>query len=199
MPTRLPRRTAPLLLAVVLAACSQATISPSPSSAPTDAAPTPTAAASLDTTPVSDHVSDGLFELTATIPAAQATTTTALLPNATFSYVGPDPTIEIGHGAPLVSWSIHEIGGGRTMSGGVDTVCQSSVLTKGVEAEQPFLKGGQIDDNPLTGFDITWFQQPQLKLPAGRWALTATMDLYVGGCGAEHHTLTATVEVEVLR
>jgi hypothetical protein len=195
------RTRSTLAVALLAAACSS---NPGPTGAPSIAPSVgPTSDASPATTPngvpASATKSDAKFTITVDIPASQVTETTAITPVATFGYVGSEPSVVVYHGLPLVVWSIRQVDGRRTMSGGVDDVCTSSPLTGGEVATQEFQKGGEINDDPTIGFDVTWFQQRQLKLPAGHWAITATFDGYLGDCGAEHHVLSATVEVEVLR
>ena len=62
-----------------------------------------------------------------------------------------------------------------------------------------FAKSGEISEDPRTGFDLAWFRQPQLRLPAGHWSIIATFDGYLGACGGERHQVSPAVEVEVVK
>lgn len=189
-----------LVLALGAAACSSdAPLTPTPPPTPDASTGLETPAPALDDRPVSATQSDPLFTMTVTIPHAQVETTTAIEPVARFGYVGPLGSVDVHHGAPLVYWSIRELGGQRVMSGGVDTVCLQSTLEAGRVAKQEFAKSGEVSEDPRTGFDLAWFRQPQLRLPAGRWAISATFDGYLGSCGGERHQVSATVEIEVVR
>jgi hypothetical protein len=175
---------------------SQAT-SPSETATPASSPPLPSPDAAGSPTPLSATESNAKFTLTVTVPQGVVTTTTVITPLAELGYIGPEASVTIYHGAPRTYWRIQEIGGPRVMSGLVDTICANSTLAKGTTSTQPFVKSGQISDDPATGFDRAWFQDSMLKLPAGTWAISAVFDAYLGGCGLEHHLLKATVEIEV--
>ena len=175
---------------------SQAT-SPSESATPASSPPLPSPGTPGSPTPVSATDSDAKFTLTVTVPQGVVTTTTSITPVAEFGYIGPQDAVTIYHGAPVVYWRIQEIGGQRGMGGAVNTICDNSTLVKGETSTKPFRKGGQISDDPGTFFDRVWFEDPTLRLPAGQWAISAVFDAALGGCGGEHHELTATVEIEV--
>jgi len=193
-------RTISLLIVLALgsAACSSDP-PPSPLATTSDSTGLDTPAPTLDGNPASATESDALFTVTVTVPQAQVSTTTAIEPVARFGYVGPLGSVEVHHGAPLVSWSIHEIGGQRVMSGGVDTVCLQSMLVAGQLARQDFVKSGEVSEDPRTGFELPWFRQPQLRLPVGHWSITATFDGSLGDCGGERHQVSASVEVVVVK
>ena len=185
-------------LVLVASACSSP-VQPTPTALPSpDTSTDETPATTLDAQPVSATGSDALFTVTVSIPSAQVTATTAIEPVARFGYVGPLASVDVHHGAPLVYWSIHELGGQRAMIGGVDTVCLQSTLVAGQIAKQEFAKSGGISEDPRTGFDLAWFRQPLLRLPAGRWSISATFDGTLGGCGGERHQVSAAVEVDVV-
>jgi len=161
--------------------------------------PPVTPAPSLDLTPVMDAAGDDQFQITLTLPQAQAMTTTSLLPVAEFSYLGPEDSTPIFNGIPLVLWRIQAVGGSRAMETVVEDVCFRSELRKGVIIRQDFMKSGLSTDDVTVGFDQAWYVQPQLKLPGGRWAISATLDFDLGDCGLEHRAIQATVEIEVFR
>lgn len=146
---------------------------------------------------VSATDSDATFTITVSVPQGVATTTTAITPVAELQYIGPEGSVTIYHGAPAIYWRILEIDGQRGMGWAVDTICDSTTLVSGTSLTAPFRKGGEISDDPTTFFDRAWFQDPTLRLPAGQWAISAVFDAALGGCGGEHHELTATVEIEV--
>ncbi len=172
-------------------------ISMPPSATPSPSPTGPSAGASLDPSPVSKTVRTDPFEITVTVPHRHASTAVAIAPIVSFRYLGPDAAITIYHGSPLVVWRLRQVDGPRRMDGGVDDVCLQTTLARGTPVVQPFTKGGQVSDDPFVGFDIAFFRDPELHLPAGRWEVSASMEFALGGCGAAGQVVTASVEVDV--
>lgn len=199
------RRAVSLLIAaIVMGACSPLESTPSASAqvaasaVPSVAEATTEPPATDAPQPVSATNADAKFTITLAVPASQVTPATAIMPVATFKYLGPEESATFLHGDPTVSWSIHEVDGRRAMNGSVDTICAQGTIPRDVELTQDFMKSGEIFDDPTIGFDVAWFRQPLLRLPAGRWDITATLDLFLGDCGGERHQLPVTVEVDVV-
>src|SRR5260221_13561727 len=79
----------------------------------------------------------------------------------------------------------------------MDQPCISSELAKGASDVLPFGKAGSPDD-PKTGFDIAWYQDPALRLPVGSWRIVAYLDIQLGNCGGEPHQLTVPNLIQVV-
>ena len=142
-----------------------------------------------------DAAEDALFRLVLTIPKLEYGATEAIEPVARLFYRGPDASIKIYHGAPPLPWSIEEIGGTRKMEGIVEQLCESTELPAAAPLESPFAKSGALD--PVAGFDVAWFKEPELRLPVGRWTISVSSEISIGDCGGEPHRLTAAVDITV--
>jgi hypothetical protein len=174
------RRTSlAVALSLVLAACGGGS-SASPSGAPE---------------PVTDGARDATFALTLTVDHGAFRAGEPITVVATYAYLGPKSTERAFHAAQAVGFRIEEIGGQRGMGGGMDQPC----LFTDVVANQPvavsFSKAGEVSDVPGVGFDLAWYQDPVLRLPAGNWRIIANLDVSLGDCGGEHHALEAAVGV----
>jgi hypothetical protein len=157
------------------------------------AAPSPSPAVE---TPVSATVDDGAFRISLTTPRALFTANDAIEPVAAITYLGPDPAVQVSHATRPVSFSIQEVGGPRSMDGGSRLACVSTILNKDQPVSLPFVKSGSPDE-PENGFDIGWYRNPTLRLPAGTWRITATLDVYTAACGGAKHVIADTNEVSV--
>jgi hypothetical protein len=79
----------------------------------------------------------------------------------------------------------------------MDMPCLYTDAAAGQPVAIPFSKAGPISDVPGVGFDLAWYQDPVLRLPAGNWRIIANLDVSLGDCGGEHHELEAAVGVAV--
>jgi hypothetical protein len=148
----------------------------------------PTPSASSDR-PVIATAEDASFRLTLTTPRATYSPDDAIEPVASVTYLGPQATETMFHAAYPIGFQIEEVGGERLMGGGMDQPCLRTELAKGEAAVIPFGKAGSPDD-PRQGFDRAWYEDPVLRLPAGRWRIIAYFDASLGDCGGEPHQLT---------
>lgn len=148
----------------------------------------PTPSASPDR-PVIATAEDASFRLTLTTPRATYSSEDVIEPVASVTYLGPQATETMFHAAYPIGFQIEEVGGERLMGGGMDQPCLRTELAKGEAAVIPFGKAGSPDD-PRQGFDRAWYEDPVLRLPAGRWRIIAYFDASLGDCGGEPHQLT---------
>jgi hypothetical protein len=139
--------------------------------------------------PVGAIAEDATFRLALTTPRAIYSPEDAIEPVATVTYLGPRPTETIFHAAYPIGFQIEEVGGERGMGGGMEQPCLRTELGKGESAALPFAKAGSPDD-PRRGFDLAWYMDPVLRLPAGTWQIIAYLDAFLGDCGGERHQLT---------
>ena len=147
--------------------------------------------------PVVASAEDASFRLDLTTPQATYSAEDAIEPVARMTYLGPRATETILHAAYPIGFRIEEVGGQRSMGGGMDQPCLGTELAKGESAVLPFAKAGSPDD-PAQGFDRAWYEDPVLRLPAGTWRIIAYLDVFIGDCGGERHQLTVENEVEVV-
>jgi hypothetical protein len=165
---------------------------PSPTIAPTPT-PRPTPTPTVD--PVSAVADDGVFRLEIAIPQVDDATTDAIRPSARLSYIGPRDAIVYGHASPAVYFTIQQLDGAAQMGGGADDLCELTTLPRNEPAIVPFTKAGQIG----LGFDLAWFRDPVLRLPAGTWRIGVSFEGTIPACdiGSETHRLTAFQDIVV--
>ncbi len=178
-------------IVVTVAGVEAPSVGPSATPSPiTQPSPTPSAG------PVVGSKSDGVLRLDLTTPHGGSGPEDLIEPVATLTFLGPGPSVTFGHGAPTIDFRIEEIGGDRVMSGGVDTICESTDLALGRPETFAFIKGGEVG----LGFDRAWFDDPTLRLPVGRWRISAVLIAYVDHCGpgADIHQLTTENVIEVV-
>jgi len=149
--------------------------------------------------PVVGTAEDANFRLVLTTPRSTYTTDDAIEPVATVTYLGPNATETMFHATQPIGFRIEEVGGIRLMGGATRLPCLSMELAKGASAIVGFGKSGSPDD-PKNGFDLAWYEDPVLRLPAGTWRILANLDVNIGagGCGAERHQLTVENIVHVV-
>ena len=147
--------------------------------------------------PVVGTAEDANFRLVLTTPRTTYTTSDAIDPVASVTYLGPKASETMFHAMYPIGFRIEEVGGVRNMGGGMDQPCISTELAKGASDVLPFGKAGSPDD-PKAGFDIAWYQDPVLRLPLGTWRIIADLDIQLGKCGGEPHQLTVENLVQVV-
>jgi hypothetical protein len=105
-----------------------------------------------------------------------------------------------GSGSGPISFGIKRIDGTIDIGGAQTDDCRPSDWPRGVAVPIRFAKsGGWIPEDPNAAFYKAYFAEPQLRLPAGTWQLTAAADFWTGGtCGAEAHRFAAIVTIQVL-
>jgi hypothetical protein len=71
-------------------------------------------------------------------------------------------------------------------------------MVRDAAVEYPLVKsGGYSPDEPLASFYAAYFDSPELRLPAGTWTIGAGGSWYIGDCGDELHSLSASVTLVV--
>jgi hypothetical protein len=97
-----------------------------------------------------------------------------------------------------------EVGGSRRVVPVSDAVCTVGDLNAQNPIIVPLTKsGGWVPEDPNAGFLQSFFANPQIRLPAGDWTITAIASFSEGNCGDYHpqalpvQTLRAAVIVSV--
>jgi hypothetical protein len=119
--------------------------------------------------------------------------------SATLTYLGPEAGVDlVGSGSGLVIFSVKQLDGGLDLGGGQTADCQTSRLDRDRPMLARFKKsGGWTGEDPNAAFLEAYFNDPVLRLPRGRWQITAAAEFYVGECGAASHALNADVTIAV--
>jgi hypothetical protein len=125
--------------------------------------------AATDAGPVVDVAQDSAFRLELTTPRRTYKPTDAIEPVAVVTYLGPAAETSIHHGGSIVGFDIEEVGGPRTLYGGMPAVCATSMIRGDTPLTFPYIKSGSIGGV----FDQAWFDDPVLHLPAGTWRIHA--------------------------
>jgi hypothetical protein len=141
---------------------------------------------------------DDRFELRLQSARSSFRSTEPIEPVAFVTYSGPADTV-VYHAASMVGFRIEEIGGTRSMGGGMDTPCLQTPMAAGQTVSIPFEKAGVVAENPAEGFDAAWYQDPVLRLPPGRWRVIAYLSASLGDCGGESHEFETSIEIAVER
>jgi hypothetical protein len=116
------------------------------------------------------------------------------------TYTGPKPQEKlVASGSGLVQFSWEQQDGQRRQDGAGTADCAPYSIDRTQVLAVPFAKsGGFSGDDPDAGFWRQYFQDPVLRLPAGRYRIHALTNFFVGECGGPEHRLDAAVKITVL-
>jgi hypothetical protein len=148
--------------------------------------------------PVSATARDGDFELriaaaNAVYPAGEPIEITTVL-----RYDGdPQEITAWASGSGLVAFEIVQVDGDFHAEAIQTSDCAPYVIRAGEPISVPFAKsGGYAQDDPLASDYQSFFADPELRLPPGRWRIIARAALTIGECGASGVVLTTEIEIE---
>jgi hypothetical protein len=177
-------------VALALAACGEQPL-PSPR---TSATPSAT---SIATGPAAEVVRDA-FRLTIAVSSATYRVDEPIEVRTVLAYAGPAPSIEVaGSGSGLVGFSLQQLDGPIAVDAAGTSDCAPWTLKRG-DNLIPFQKsGGYSADDPQADFFARYLNDPQLRLPAGTWRITALASLARPGCDGGGVNLSAAVDVTV--
>ena len=120
---------------------------------------------------------------------------------ARLSYEGADSIAKLsGTGSGAILFNIEQLDGDLDQSAFQHDNCKPYELSADQPIEIPFRKSGAFDPNgPRAAFWSDFFAEPELRLPAGRYRLTAFVPLSVGvGCPNPPLDLRASIEIDVV-
>ena len=152
---------------------------------------------------VSATDSNAGFTLTMTLDHDRYRAGQPITVTTTLAYGGPDPTVKLWTNSDpgLVDFDVTQVGGPLSMLGGGTTDCVSTSMAKGQAISAPFAKvGGWSNDDPYAAFYESYYNDPQLRLPAGTWQISAKSGFGIGGtdCGSgQDGNLRTTIKVVV--
>jgi hypothetical protein len=103
---------------------------------------------------------------------------------ATLAYDGPGSTTIWGAGSGPIAFGVREIGGTREMGALLTADCEAHEI-----GPEPFVadygkSGGWGPDDPNSAFYEDFFDDPEFRLPAGRWEITAWARFATEECGS---------------
>lgn len=144
----------------------------------------------------------GPFILTFETTAATYRENEPVIAVAKLSYDGPDAAAELsGTGSGAILFDIEQLDGDLDQSAFQHDDCKPYSLPADQPIERPFNKSGAFDaKDPRAEFWRDFFAEPELRLPAGRYRLTARVPLSVGaGCRDSPLDLRTSLEIEVVK
>jgi hypothetical protein len=141
------------------------------------------------------------FVLTMALPTDHFASGQAIEVRTTLTWTGPAATAGVwGSGHGPVGFVVQEVTGRRTMGGAMTSDCRMTSYDRGVATPIPFGKGVAFSaDDPAAAFYRKYAGEPDLRLPPGRWRITAILDAFVAPCAgdAPRVSLRTTVEIGV--
>ena len=186
-------RSAVTALVLLLTVSCGGAAAPPPSLAPSPPSPSPAG-------PERDEAKDGSFRLTIESDRGSYRAGEAIDIAATLTYLGPrDMVVASGSGSGLVIFTIDQLDGTRDMGAVATTDCRRYQLRRGEAQRYAFTKSAAFSESdPHAGFWRSFLAEPELRLPVGRWRITAQGSFYTGDCGDREHRLSASVTIDVV-
>jgi hypothetical protein len=119
---------------------------------------------------------------------------------AVLAWEGADQRATIwGSGGGPVTFGIAQVDGDIRMDAVQTADCAKHEYARGAPVLTPFRKsGGFPDDDPNAAFYRAFFADPVLRLPAGRWLVTATANGYLVPCEMDAPMVNIRLEAEIL-
>ena len=147
----------------------------------------------------SQHTDAGDFELELTAGASEYAAGEPVDISASVTYRGPAESVTVtGVGDLVNGFGIRQIDGPISIGPGWDEPCVQDELENGVPQVEPYRKsGGWSPDDPLAELYQAFFDDPEFRLPAGTYIITAYSEFYAGDCGGELVDLAASVVIRV--
>ncbi|HEX5823288.1 MAG TPA: hypothetical protein VFY18_02410 [Candidatus Limnocylindrales bacterium] len=141
------------------------------------------------------------FVLAMAFPADHFAPGDAIDVKTTLAWIGPAPNVTVwGSGMGPIGFMFEELTGRHRMMGGAMTAdCVRHPFPQGVTAIPLTKSGGWTGDDPDAVFYSSFYADPQLHLPAGRWRITAELDGTLAECAmdAPGVSLKAVLEIGV--
>ncbi|CAN5750461.1 hypothetical protein BH24CHL8_BH24CHL8_07880 [soil metagenome] len=162
------------------------TTSPAPDpSPPAEASPAGSPSPAGDTVPRGEG-SDALFSLSIRADRGHYAADAPIEIDTTLRYIGDARTTVTSSGAGLVVFSIEQLDGPVDTGWARDDDCVRYVYRPGDTESVEFQKsGGYADDDRMADFWRTFFAEPELRLPAGQYRITASAVYGAPECGGE--------------
>jgi len=147
--------------------------------------------------PVTDTADNGHFRLAIGLASGLQHAGAEIQVRTQLTYLGQVASVVVGSNwSPPVYFQLEHLDGNRDMTDVVSLLmCERTPLNSGVAIDVPFVKsGGFGEDDPDAEYWRTFLNDPQLRLPAGHWRVSAhfqgTLD---DECRGPAQTLSAEV------
>ncbi len=173
------------------------TTSPRPDAFPSaNGSPADTPSQTGDTVPRGEG-SDTLFSLSIQADRGRYAADEPIDIATTLRYIGDTRTTVASSAGGLVGFSIEQLDGPVDALGGRDAACQRYEYGPGGSESVAFQKsGGYADDDPMAGYWRRFFADPELRLPAGEYRITAEAEYGDPDCD-RWRTLEASIVIVV--
>lgn len=150
--------------------------------------------------PVEVTDSDAEFRLTIIAPRTIYRSDEPIEVRATLTYIGPAAVAEVaGSGSGVVGFRLEDLEGPLDQEPISTSDCVPHHFARGVALQVPFQKsGGWSADDANAAFWKAFFDDPVLRLPAGRWRITAVASFAGRECSDDQHLLEAPLELVVV-
>jgi len=149
--------------------------------------------------PIRGSGSNRDFELTIEADEPRYVAEQPILVTATLTYVGTEPRLEVASsGQGLVSFRIEDLDGPVDMDPVRTSDCRPYTYGAGDVQTVPFMKsGGYSPEDPMGAFWQDFFADAVLRLPAGRYRLSAIAQYLGPGCTLPELQVVASVDIVV--
>jgi len=150
--------------------------------------------------PLTAEDTDGAFRLTIATDHDRYRAGQVIEVVATLTYLGPDPsTVALGSGSGLVGFGVKSDDPAIDIGPAFTTDCAPWPFVRDEIVEYPFSKsGGFGNDDPLADFYRSYFEMPELRLPAGTWTIYAGASFSIGSdCRPDPHELSTSLTVVI--
>ena len=177
------------VLVMILGACA------APAPAPTSADGTDQADGS---TPLQNVVADVPFELAIRAERGRYAPGQPIEVSATLRHIADAPAVFGGAAGGLVVFSVRNADGRIDTEWAMDAACERYLLEPNEAIDVPFQKSGGVGEADAdAAFLREYFSDPLLRLPDGRWIVTAHAIIAEGDCRGRTWALDAPVEITV--
>jgi hypothetical protein len=142
----------------------------------------------------------GVFDLTIDADKSEYRTGEPIQIDAVLQYDGGQPSVELSGAGSLVNgFGIKQLDGPLVMGLGWDEPCIRHELQRREPLQVPYQKSaGWSEEDPNAAFYRDWAQDPELRLPAGTWLVTAYSEFAVGSdCAGPIVSLRASLLIVV--
>ena len=137
--------------------------------------------------PVSAEATEGDFRLELVVQQERYRAGQPIVADMTLTYLGDEPSLSLwGSGLGVLGSRLRQIDGSIEHGWATTTDCRPHPIAPGEPMHRPFVKsGGHSADDPDAEFYEAYFTDPLLRLPPGRWEITAVTGFQAGGddCG----------------
>ncbi len=119
---------------------------------------------------------------------------------ATLTWEGAEPTATIwGSGMGPVLFALEQLDGDLELGGMMTADCAQHEYARLAPVQIPYVKSGGISaDDPNAGFYRAFFADPVLRLPAGRWRVSANVSGFLLPCEMNAPVVDIRLEAEIL-